>query len=102
MQADFCAPSMAERDIILEAIAELPDPGETVPARRGRRPPRTSSRQHSRQCGVPKRNRRRHRRSGELRAQSCECFKKQTTFHFISLPCHHLATSPHAPNHPNF
>ena len=33
MQAALWAPSTAERDIILEAIAELPDPGETVPTR---------------------------------------------------------------------
>ena len=80
----------------------------TTPARRrphvgrGRRSLRTSFRQRSRQCGTPKRDRWRHRRNGELRAQSCEWFKKQTTLHLTSLPWHHLTTSPHAPNHPTF
>ena len=91
-------PSVAERDIVLEAIA-----GETVPTRwPGRRPPKTSSRQHSRSCGAPKRDRWRHRRGGELRARSCKCSEKQTIFHFSSLPCHHLTTPLHAPNHSNF
>ena len=78
------------------------------PARRrplvgwSRRPPRTSFRQRSLSCGALKRNRQCHRRSGELRAQSCECSEKQTTFHFTSLPCHHFIMSPHAPNRSNF
>ena len=42
VQAALWAPSMAERDMILEAIAELPDPGERVPhvgrSRRARGP----------------------------------------------------------------
>ena len=33
VQAALKAPSMAERDIILRALAELPDHGETAPAR---------------------------------------------------------------------
>ena len=33
MQAALWAPRMAERDIILEALAELPDPSETAPTR---------------------------------------------------------------------
>ena len=80
-----------------------------TPARRcprtgwGRRHPRTSSRQHSRWCEAPKRERRRHRRGGEPQAQSCEYSKKQTTtFHFTSLPCHRLTTPLHAPNHSRF
>ena len=42
VQAALWAPSMAERDMVLEAIAELPDPGERVPhvgrSRRARGP----------------------------------------------------------------
>ena len=33
IQATLWAPSMAERDIILEVLAEFPDPSETAPAR---------------------------------------------------------------------
>ena len=33
IQAALWAPSMAERDIIIEALAEFPDPSETTPAR---------------------------------------------------------------------
>ena len=66
------------------AVAELPRPqrggAHTLAG--------ASSRQLCRYYGVPKRDRRRHRRSGELRAQSCECFKKQTTLHFTSS--HHV------------
>ena len=32
VQAALWAPTMAERDIILEALAEPPEPGEAVPA----------------------------------------------------------------------
>ena len=33
VQAALWAPTMVERDIILETVAELPDPGGPVPAR---------------------------------------------------------------------
>ena len=56
------APRMAERNIILEAVAELPDSCETVPTRW----PEQEESQLSRYHGGPKRDRRRHRRSGEL------------------------------------
>ena len=97
VQAALWAPSMAERDIIPKAIAELPDLARRCPqVGRCRGLPR------SRQCGAPKQDRWRRRRSGELRTQSCECFKEQTTFHFTSFPCHHLTTLLHAPNYSNF
>ena len=32
VQAAFWAPSMTEREELLEAVAELPNPGETVPS----------------------------------------------------------------------
>ena len=84
VQVPLWAPSTAERDTILEAVAEWPRPqrggAHTLAG--------ASSRQLCRYYGVPKRDRRRHRRSGELRAQSCECFKKHTTFHFTSS--HHV------------
>ena len=79
--------------------------GAPVPARLrplvglGRQFPNTSSRQRSQQCGAPKRDRSRHRRSGEHQAQCCECSEKQRTTHFTSLPCHHIITPLHAPNH---
>ena len=68
----------------------------------GRLLPNTSSRQRSRLCGAPTRDRRRHHHSAEYQAQSCECSEKQTTTHFTSLPCHHIITPLHAPNHLNF
>ena len=52
MQAALWAPSMAERDFILEDIAELPDPGRWPHGGRGRRPPSTNSRQNSRFCAL--------------------------------------------------
>ena len=62
--------------------------------------PRTSSRQHSRQCEAPKRDRR-HRRGGELRAQSCECSEKQTTYHFTSQQRSQQAQTTHAQSRNN-
>ena len=96
VHAALWAPSMAERDIILEAISELPDPGETAPTRwPGQESP-------DGECGAPKRDRWRHRRGGEPRTQSCECPEKQTTFQSSSLPSHHFTTPLHARNHPYF
>ena len=88
---------MAKRNRILEAVAELPDPGEAVPTRWPEQPG-TGSRQFNQYYGGPERDRRHHRRSGGLRTQSCECPEKQTIFHFTSSACHHLTTLPHAHN----
>ena len=68
----------------------------------GRLLPNTSSRQRSRLCGAPIRDRRRHHHSAEYQAQSCECSEKQTATHVTSLPCHHIITPLHAPNHLNW
>ena len=49
------------------------------------------------QLSPTQQDRRRHRRSGEHRAQSCEWSEKQTLLHFTSLPY-----SSHAPNRSHF
>ena len=67
---------MAERDVTVEAIAELPVPGETEPTRwpeDGATAAVVSS-EH----------------------KSCECPEKQTTFRFTSLPCLYLTSPLHA------
>ena len=76
MQAALWAPRMAERDIILEALAELPDPSETAPTRwQGQEAPELSPTQPV--VRRSKTGQTFHRRSGELQAQSCECSEKQ-------------------------
>ena len=69
IQAALWAPSMADRDIILEALAEFPDPSETTPARW----PWQAAPEH--QCAAPKRDCRRGHRDG-YQAQWCECLPK--------------------------
>ena len=58
-QAALPVPSVTECDIILEALAEFPDPSETTPRWPGLAD--TSFRKRSGWCGAPKHNCRRHR-----------------------------------------
>ena len=87
MQTTLWAPNMTERDISLES----PTSWQEAP-----RAPALANVAGS--AALRNGDRRRHRPSGEVRAQSCECSEKQTTFHFTSLPCRHFTTSLHAPN----
>ena len=97
------APAWPSGTLSSRLLRSSPNPARRRPyVGRGRKPPSINSRQRSQYCGVPKRDRLRHGRSGELRAQCCEFSEKQTIFHVTSLPCHHFTTPLHAPNHSNF